>query len=123
MDDTPDTDRKVKGKQNFHIFFGMDSSEKRVGGQASIHHREGDVLFKRIRRRPPIISAGDKPDISTTDGALSRGARAIFGESFVQFSPSSAKKGWKWVLGLSSFETNDSPTPVMLRFWVDGRKV
>ncbi|GIY79416.1 hypothetical protein CDAR_567701 [Caerostris darwini] len=48
MDDTTDTDCKAKGKYNFHIFFVIDSSGKRVGGQASIHHWELDVLFKRI---------------------------------------------------------------------------
>ncbi|GIY79413.1 hypothetical protein CDAR_567681 [Caerostris darwini] len=78
MDDTPNTDRKAKGKYNFHIFLGIDSSEKRVSGQAFIHHREGDILFKRDD--PPLSPPGDKADISTTDGALSRGARAIFGK-------------------------------------------
>ncbi|GIY98261.1 hypothetical protein CEXT_725801 [Caerostris extrusa] len=55
MDDTPDTDRKVKGKYNFHIFLGIGSSGKRVGVQASIHHWEGGRFIQtNLPLSPPV---------------------------------------------------------------------
>ncbi|GIY98262.1 hypothetical protein CEXT_725811 [Caerostris extrusa] len=120
MYDAPDTDRKAKGKYNLHIFLGIDSSEKRVGGQAFIHHREGDVLFKRIRQRPPL-----SPPVTNL---TSRRLMEHFPEA-----PSNLRRKFRAIFALvceNRIEmgsrvrgTNDGPTPVTLRFWQMGEKV
>ncbi|GIY98260.1 hypothetical protein CEXT_725791 [Caerostris extrusa] len=84
----------------------------KVGGQAFIHHWEGDILFKR--RRPPTISAGDTPDISTTDGALSRGTEQSSEKVWCDFRRLLRKL---IEMGSRVRVTNDGSTPVTLRFW------